>query len=118
MVGERPQIFHEEHEMNKVFQALAHKDRREVLRLIKRSGEMNAGELSEHFDFSKPTLSHHLKALSDAELLVRERRGQFIYYQINQSVFEEVLGVMFELFEVDQEDAAATHVGDPEEVSS
>ena len=102
--------------MNKVFQALAHKDRREVLRLIKRNGEMNAGDLSEHFEFSKPTLSHHLKALSGADLLVRDRRGQFIYYQINQSVFEEVLGVMFELFEVGEEQPVASHAGDPEEV--
>lgn len=91
--------------MNKVFQALAHTDRREILRLLKKHGELNAGELSEHFDFSKPTLSHHLKALSDAQLIVRERRGQYLYYQINQSVFEEVLAVMFDLFEVGEEQA-------------
>ena len=39
-----------------------------------------------------------------------------LYYQINQSVFEEVLGVMFELFEVGEEQPVASHAGDPEEV--
>lgn len=92
---------------DKVFQAIAHPDRRAILGLIKRAGELHASEVAEHFEFSKPTLSHHLKALTDAELLVRERRGQFIYFQINQSVFEEVLGVMFDLFEVGQEEVRA-----------
>lgn len=100
--------------MNKVFQALSHRDRREVLRLIKHHGELNAGELAAHFTFSKPTLSHHLRALAEAELIVRERRGQFLYYQINQSVFEEVLGAMFELFELGESADKALTSDSPE----
>lgn len=100
---------------DKVFQAIAHPDRRAILGLIKRAGELHASEVAEHFDFSKPTLSHHLKALTDAELLVRERRGQFIYFQINQSVFEEVLSVMFDLFEVGQEEAKAPAAKAPQQ---
>ncbi len=84
--------------MKKVFDALSHPDRRAILELVKQSGELNASEIVEQFDFSKPTLSHHLKVLTDSELLVRERRGQFVYFQINQSIFEEVLGLMVDLF--------------------
>ena len=84
--------------MDNVFQALSHADRRQILRLIKANGELNAGELAEHFDFSKPTLSHHLKVLAEAGLIERERRRQYIYYQLNQSVFEEIVEVVFELF--------------------
>lgn len=86
--------------INKVFQAISHPERREILERVKQDGELNAGELAEFFTFSKPTLSHHLKALTDAELLTRERRGQYIYFQINQSVFEEVLSAMCSLFAV------------------
>ncbi len=89
--------------INKVFQAIAHPERREILERVKQEGELNAGELAAFFSFSKPTLSHHLKALTDAELLTRERRGQFIYFQINQSVFEEVLSTMFSLFAVGED---------------
>lgn len=92
----------EEPLLNDVFQALGHADRRKILALIRQHGELNAGDLAEHFDFSKPTLSHHLKVLSEAQLLVRERRGHFIYFQVNQSVFEEIVGAMFDLFGLDQ----------------
>ena len=85
---------------DRVFHAIAHPERRAILKLIKAAGELHASQIAESFHFTKPTLSHHLKALTDAELLVRERRGQFIYFQINQSVFEEVLGAMCELFGV------------------
>jgi len=93
--------------VNDVFAALGHPDRRRVLVLLKRQGEMAAGELAAHFEFSKPTLSHHLNLLVSAGLLDRERRGQFVYYRINQTVFEEVLQVMFALFEVGRSDGAA-----------
>lgn len=58
---------------------------------------MSAGDLAEGFNFSKPTLSHHLQILSDAGLLDRERRGRFIYYQVNMSVFDEVVQMLFDL---------------------
>lgn len=83
---------------NAVFEALAHPDRRRILRLLKAEGELPAGEIAARFEFTKPTLSHHLKQLTGAGLLDRERRGQFVFYRINQSVFEEILQVMFDLF--------------------
>ena len=58
---------------------------------------MAAGDLAEGFSFSKPTLSHHLQILADAGLLDRERRGRFIYYQVNMTVFDEVVQMLFDL---------------------
>ena len=102
--------------MKKVFDALAHPDRRAILEMLKAQGELNAGEIAEAFTFSKPTLSHHLKALCDAELLVRDRRGQFVYFQINQSIFEEVLGLMVDLFSVGSKKKTAATAATIEEV--
>jgi len=86
-----------------VFEALAHPERRRILALVKARGELAAGELAEHFAFSKPTLSHHLQVLTNAGLLDRERRGQFLFYRINQSVFEETLQALFALLKVGDE---------------
>jgi ArsR family transcriptional regulator len=84
--------------INRVFEALSHPDRRKLLALLKRGGELHVGAIAEHFDFTKPTLSHHLRLLVDAGLLDREKRGQFVYYRINVSAFEEVLGLLIQLF--------------------
>ena len=86
--------------MNDAFEALAHPLRRKLLSRLQREGELSAGELAEQVAVSKPTLSHHLKALTAAGLVDRERRGTFIYYRINQSLVEEVVQQMFELFGV------------------
>lgn len=85
--------------MNRVFVAIAHAERRQILTLLKRQGELPAGEIARHFAFAKPTLSHHLKLLTDAGLLDRERRGQFIYYRINITVFEETSAALLDLFD-------------------
>lgn len=101
--------------MNRVFVAIAHAERRQILTLLKRHGELPAGEISAHFAFAKPTLSHHLKLLTDAGLLDRERRGQFIYYRINLSVFEEAGAAILELFAVGKPARPAPRNGNPGE---
>jgi DNA-binding transcriptional ArsR family regulator len=85
--------------LNRVFESLSHPDRRKLLALLKRHGELHAGAIAQHFDFTKPTLSHHLRLLVDAGLLDREKRGQFVYYRINVSAFEEVMGLVIQLFD-------------------
>ena len=52
---------------------------------------MSAGELSEHFDIAKPTLSVHFAKLKDAELVSVERRGTSLIYHLNMSILEEAL---------------------------
>lgn len=83
--------------MKDAFRALAHPDRRKIVRLLKEEGEMAAGDLAGGFSFSKPTLSHHLQILADAGLLDRDRRGRFIYYRVNMSVFDDVVQMLFDL---------------------
>lgn len=77
--------------MSKVFKALSDETRREILKLLSKK-DMSAGEISEHFNMSKPSISKHLEILREAELISSERKGQFIIYSINTSVIQGVLG--------------------------
>ena len=83
--------------MSKVFKALSDETRRSILKLLN-SADMNAGEISENFDMSKPSISKHLDILREAELVSSEKRGQFVIYSINTSVLQEVLGDFLDLF--------------------
>lgn len=77
--------------INRVFEALSHPVRRQILALLK-AGPMSAGELAEHFDLTKPTLSVHFNKLREAELVAVERRGTSLIYHLNMSILEEALG--------------------------
>lgn len=72
------------------FKALSDPVRLEILNML-RSSRMNAGEIAEKFDLSKATISHHLKILKDQDLIYEEKEKNFIYYELNTSVFEEIL---------------------------
>lgn len=80
---------------NETFKALSDKTRRQILRDL-RSGEMSAGEIADHFDMTKPSISHHLSILKQADLISDRRRGQNIMYSLNTSVFEDVMGWFME----------------------
>jgi DNA-binding transcriptional ArsR family regulator len=82
--------------MNEAFRALADPTRREILRLLRR-GEMTAGELAEHFDMAKPSVSHHFAILKQADLVTTRREGQSIYYSLNTTVAEDVLGALWDI---------------------
>lgn len=76
--------------MNTVFKALNDKTRRDILELLK-EGDKTAGEIADHFNFSKPTISHHLDLLRQAELIQSEKKGQFISYSLNTTVVDELM---------------------------
>lgn len=76
--------------MNKVFKALSDPTRRRVLQLL-RKGPMTAGELSDHFSVSKPTMSGHFAVLKEADLIDAEKTGTTITYWLRMSVLEEAL---------------------------
>lgn len=76
--------------MQSVFKALSDPTRRRILTLLKER-EMTAGELAEHFDLSKPTLSRHFAILREAELVRAERTGNHRIYRLNASVAEDAL---------------------------
>lgn len=82
--------------MNDAFKALADPTRREILRLL-RGGERTAGELSQRFDMSKPSMSHHFAVLKQADLISSRREGQQIYYFLNTTVVEDLLALIWGL---------------------
>ena len=82
---------------DKVFKALSDKNRRKIIDLLKKK-EMTAGEIAEHFNVSKPTISEHLKTLKNADLIQSEKNGQFITYFLNTSVLEDFLSYMITIF--------------------
>ncbi|MBS4881481.1 MAG: winged helix-turn-helix transcriptional regulator [Peptoniphilus harei] len=73
------------------FKALSDPVRLEILNMLKKNGRMNAGEISDKFDLSKATISHHLKILREQDLIYEEKEKNFIYYELNTSVFEDIL---------------------------
>ena len=72
------------------FKALADPTRRRILELL-RAGELTAGELPEHFDMTKPSISHHLSTLKAAGLVDAERDGQSIVYSLNTTVMQDLM---------------------------
>ena len=86
--------------MNKVFKALSDPTRRRVLQLL-RERPMTAGELSEHFEVSKPTMSAHFAVLREADLAEAEKHGKTIVYRLKLSVLEDALLGFAEVFGLD-----------------
>ncbi len=76
--------------MSSVFKALSDPTRRRVLQLL-RKGPMSAGELSDHFDFSKPTMSAHFAVLKESDLVHAEKVGKSVIYHLKLSVLEDAL---------------------------
>ncbi len=76
--------------MNQLFKALNDPTRREILELLQR-GDLSAGDIADQFDMSKPSISHHLDLLRQAGLVESVKKGQFIYYSINTTVFDEMV---------------------------
>jgi DNA-binding transcriptional ArsR family regulator len=76
--------------MRGVFKALSDPTRRRVLQLL-RKGPMSAGDIADHFDVSKPTMSAHFAVLREADLVHAERNGKSLIYQLKLSVLEEAL---------------------------
>jgi DNA-binding transcriptional ArsR family regulator len=58
---------------------------------------MTAGEIADAFNITKPSISHHLDLLKQANLVVAEKQGQFIYYSLNTTVIDEVMGWLIKL---------------------
>ncbi|MBR2671577.1 MAG: winged helix-turn-helix transcriptional regulator [Oscillospiraceae bacterium] len=72
------------------FKALSDPARRQILEMLKK-GPLSAGEISSHFDMTGATVSYHLKILKQADLIFESREKNYIYYQLNTSVLEEIM---------------------------
>jgi ArsR family transcriptional regulator len=75
---------------NAAFRALADHTRREILQLL-RHGPRTSGEIADRFESSWPTISRHLAILREAGLVTTQRRGQEIHYEVNTSVFQDLV---------------------------
>lgn len=73
------------------FKALSDPVRLEILNILRDKGRMNAGEISNNFDLSKATISHHLKVLKEQDLIYETKEKNFIYYELNTTIFEDIL---------------------------
>ncbi|MBO5354143.1 MAG: winged helix-turn-helix transcriptional regulator [Lachnospiraceae bacterium] len=78
------------------FKALSDPVRRDILVLLKQ-GSLSAGEIGSHFDMTGATISYHLNILKKADLIFENRQKNFIYYELNVSVVEEVMLWLAEL---------------------
>ena len=76
--------------MNCLFKALNDETRRQIVELLKEK-DMNAGEIADRFNISKPSISHHLDILKRADLITSEKKGQFVEYSLNTSILEDLL---------------------------
>ena len=56
-----------------------------------KESDLTAGEIAEKFDMSKPSISHHLDLLRQADLVVSIKEGQYVTYSINTTVMDEML---------------------------
>ena len=82
--------------MNNLFKALSDPTRRAILEILRES-DLSASDIADNFNISKPSISHHLSILHQAELVLRERRGQQIFYSLNTTVFQQVIEWIYNL---------------------
>ena len=81
--------------MQSAFKALADPTRRDILRLL-RDGPRTSGEIADHFPSAWATISRHLSVLRESGLILSERHGQQIIYELNTTVFEDVVEHLME----------------------
>lgn len=90
--------------MQSAYRALADPTRREILSLL-RGGPRTSGEIADHFASSWATISRHLAVLREAELVLAERDGQFIRYELNTTVFQDLVQHLLSLTNGEHSDA-------------
>ena len=78
------------------FKALSDPTRREILSLL-RQGSMTAGDIASHFPLTAASISHHLSVLKESDLVWDEKKGKYIYYELNTSVVDELLSWVISL---------------------
>lgn len=94
------------------FKALSDEYRRSILEML-RDGKMTAGDISARFEMTQATVSHHLAIPKEAELVRTERQGKYILYELNTSVFEDVIKWMISLGGKEISDASGDEHGRP-----
>lgn len=75
---------------NNIFKVLADKQRRDILVMLK-DGRLNAGEIAERLSVTPAALSYHLKLLKGVDLIMEYKSKNFIYYELNTTVLDELI---------------------------
>ncbi|MBE6533090.1 MAG: winged helix-turn-helix transcriptional regulator [Ruminococcaceae bacterium] len=73
-----------------VFKVLSDSIRRDILEMLK-NGRMSAGEIAERLEITPAALSYHLKLLRESDMVMEYKQKNFIYYEINTGVFEDII---------------------------
>ena len=81
---------------SRFFSALGDTTRQQILLVFEPGEEICVNHIARLFKISRPAISHHLKVLRNAELLVCEKRGKEVYYRINQAYCVEVMRTVYE----------------------
>lgn len=79
--------------MNLVFKALSHPARRRIIGMLQK-GPLTSGEIAARFDMAWPSVTGHLAALKEADLVETERHGNTVHYRLNISAAEEAVGFL------------------------
>ena len=74
----------------KIAKALSEPKRVKILDMLS-CGEMCACDILEHFDFTQPTLSHHIKVLTEAGMVTSEKKGTWHYYSLNEETAKQYI---------------------------
>lgn len=82
--------------INETIKAISDPVRRDILQMLK-TGRRSAGEIADRFELSGATVSYHLSKLKSADLITEQKQKNFIYYELNASVFEEVIAWIYSL---------------------
>ncbi len=77
--------------LGSTLKTLSDPQRREILTLIKKNYRMSAGEIAEALGVSPQKLSYHLRLLKESELLIESKEKNFVYYELNASLFDELI---------------------------
>lgn len=84
------------------FKAMADPQRRALLLLLRREGRCTAGSLAEQLKLSPSALSYHLKLLKRADMVIEYKQKNYVYYELNTSLFDEML-LWFQQFREEKE---------------
>lgn len=84
-------------EMSKTLKALADPKRLKIVDLLS-CGSLCACDILDHFDFTQPTLSHHMKVLEKAGVVLVTKEGTWHHYQLTDRFVDQFMGSMMQLF--------------------
>ena len=77
--------------LGSTFKTLSDPLRRDILMLIKKNYRMSAGEIAEALGVTPQSLSYHLRLLKQSELVFETKEKNFVYYELNASLFDELI---------------------------